>query len=124
MGKLKNEKTWKPYQFWLRLDLTIYPWVSEHELTTVESSINHNYDDFWHMWYIEIYHIYRNCTLTFLSFFQEMSKLAFLTDSNLLGKDQLIQNENAKGIGDACEAHASRQALCQTLTYEMKWLYT
>ena len=53
-----------------------------------------------------------------------MTKLASLTDSNLLGKDQLIQNENAEGVGDACEAPASRQALCQTLTHETKSGYT
>lgn len=58
---------------------------------------------------------HKNSLLTIVGILEKSRKLVCWADFNLLGEDELIENEYAKTIGKIAEAMAWRQAFCQTL---------
>lgn len=58
----------------------------------------------------------KNLNLTFLGFFQEATEFFLLADSYSFGEDELIENEQAKGVVNPCVAFAFGKAFCQILT--------
>lgn len=57
-----------------------------------------------------------NLNLTFLGFFQEVTEFFLSADSYSFGEDELIENEQAKGVVNPCVAFAFGKAFCQILT--------
>ena len=54
--------------------------------------------------------------LTFLGFFQETTEFFLLADSYSFGEDELIENEQAKGVVNLSVTFAFGKAFCQILT--------
>lgn len=54
--------------------------------------------------------------LTFLGFFQEATEFFLLADSYSFGEDELIENEQAKGVVNLSVTFAFGKAFCQILT--------
>ena len=54
--------------------------------------------------------------LTFLGFFQEATEFFLLADSYSFGEDELIENEQAKGVINLSVTFAFGKAFCQILT--------
>ena len=57
-----------------------------------------------------------NLNLTFLGFFQEATEFFLLADSYSFGEDELIENEQAKGVVNLSVTFAFGKAFCQILT--------
>ena len=56
-----------------------------------------------------------NLNLTFLGFFQEATEFFLLADSYSFGEDELIENEQAKGVVNLSVTFAFGKAFCQIL---------